>query len=79
MFHIPCWYNKEYDDQNKVENINIRCGNCGTETMIYIDNMNTTYQYIIALFVLNTVLQHVGMLLIIETHKQLKYDMEKHN
>ena len=41
--------------------------------------MNTTYQYIIASFVLNTVLRHVGMLWIIETNQNLEYDMEKHN
>ena len=28
---------------------------------------------------LNTVLHHVGMLWIIETHEQLKYDLDKHN
>ena len=27
----------------------------------------------------NKVLHHVGMLWIIETHEQLKYDMDKHN
>ena len=47
--------------------------------MIYMDKMNTTYQYIITSFVLNTMLHHVGMLWIIETHGQLKYDMDKHN
>ena len=47
--------------------------------MISMDNMDTTYQYIITSFVLNTVLHHVGMLWIIEPHEQLKYDMDKHN
>ena len=42
-----------------------------------MDNMNTTYQDIINLFVFNTVLHHVGMLWIIETHEQLKQDMDK--
>ena len=46
--------------------------------MITMDKMNTTYQDIITLFVLNTMLHHVGMLCIIETHEQLKYDMDKH-
>ena len=40
-------------------------------------NMNKNYKYIIASFVLNTVLHHVGMSWTIETNKQLKYDMEK--
>ena len=47
--------------------------------MIYVDILDTTYQYIIKKFVLNTMLHHVGMLLIIETHEQLLYDMDKHN
>ena len=44
-----------------------------------MENINTAYQDIITLFVLNVVLHHVGMLWIIETHEQLKYDMYKHN
>ena len=44
-----------------------------------MDNMNTTYKYIITSFVLNTVLQNVGMLWIIETHEQLQYDMDNQN
>ena len=47
--------------------------------MIDVDHFNTKYQDIIKTFVLNTMLHHVGMLWIIETHEQLKYDMDKHN
>ena len=47
--------------------------------MISMGNMNNTHQYKIISVVLNTMLYHVGMLWIIETHKQLKYDMDKHN
>ena len=47
--------------------------------MIDVDNLNTTYQYLITKFVLNTMLHHVGILWIIETPEQLKYDTEKHN
>ena len=47
--------------------------------MIDVDILNTTYQDIITTFVLNTMLHHVGMLWIIETHEQLQYDMDKHN
>ena len=46
--------------------------------MIDINIMNITYQDKITLFVLNKMLQHFGMLWIIETHEQLKYEMEKH-
>ena len=41
--------------------------------------MDTTYQYIITTFVLNTMLHHIFMLWIIETHEKLQYDMDKHN
>ena len=44
-----------------------------------MDNLNTTYQDIITNFVLNSMLQHIGMLWIIETHEQLKYDMDKND
>ena len=47
--------------------------------MISMDKMNTTYQDIITLFVLNTKLHHFGMLWIIETDQHLEYDMDKHN
>ena len=44
-----------------------------------MNNMIANYKDIISSFVLNEVLRHVGMSWIIETHKQLKYDMDKHN
>ena len=47
--------------------------------MIDMDHLNTTYQDIITTFVLNTMLHHVGMLWIIETHEKLQYDMDRHN
>ena len=52
MFHISCWYNKGHYDQNKVEHIPIRRINCGKETGLSMDNMNTQYKVIITLFVL---------------------------
>ena len=79
MFKICCWYNPGEDDQNTAENISIRCINCGKETIISMDKMNNTCQDIITSFVLNIMLQHVGMLWIIETHEQLKYDMNKNH
>ena len=47
--------------------------------MIDVDNMNTTYQDTRTTFVLNKMLHHVGMLWIVETHEQLKYDTDKNN
>ena len=62
MFQMLFWYNKEHDDQNNVENVAIKCSNCGKETGLYMKILNTNYKYIITSFVLNTVLHHVGML-----------------
>ena len=56
-----------------MEKLAIRSINCGKETMIDVDNLNTTYQDIIITFVLNTMLHHVGMLWIIE--KMNNYNM----
>ena len=47
--------------------------------MTDVDILDTTYQYIITTFVLNTMLHHVGMLLIIETYEQLQYDTDEQN
>ena len=44
-----------------------------------MDNLNITYQDIFTTSVSNTMLHHVGMLCIIETHEKLQYDMDKHN
>ena len=44
-----------------------------------VNNLNTIYQDIITTFVLNKMLDHVGMLWMIETHEQLQFDMDKHN
>ena len=72
MVWIRFWNNKGHGDQNNVENIAIKCSNCGKETGLYMKNMNSNYKDIITLFVLNTVLQHVGMPWIIETNKNLE-------
>ena len=39
--------------------------------------MNTNYRYIITLFILNKVLNHVGMTRTFKTSKHLEYDMKK--
>ena len=68
MFWTLLWYDKEPDDQNYVKIISIRCSNCGKQTYLYMDNMNTNYKDIVTVFVLNTLLHHVGMSWIILTH-----------
>ena len=47
--------------------------------MIDVDFLDTTYQEIITTFVLNKILQFVGVLWIIENQKELKYDMDIQN
>ena len=77
MFKIIYWRNPREDDlKQTVVKVAIGCSNCGKETIIDVDNLNTTYQDIITTFVMNTMLHHVGMLWIIENDEQLKYDMD---
>ena len=62
MFKIKCWYSPEGVEKKKYsKKKTIRCSNCVKEKMIDVDNLNTTYQDTITTFVLNTMLQHVGM------------------
>ena len=80
MFRIKCWWNPREDNIKKnVVKVDIRCINCGKEKMIDLDNINTTYQYIITNFGLNKMLHDVGMLCIIENHDKLNYDMDIKN
>ena len=77
MFKIKCWRNpRENDLKQTLEKVAIRCSNFGKETMIDVAILDTTHQEIITTFVLNTMLNHVGMLWIIENHEELKYDMD---
>ena len=72
MFNIKCWWNPREDEiKHTGVKFAIICSNWEKETMIDVDIMNTTYQYIITTFVLNTMLHHVGMLWIIDNHKKL--------
>ena len=73
------WYDKEDDGKNDANIRALRCSNCEKETCLYMNNMNTNYRNIIASIVLYTVLHHVGMSWIIETHEQVKYDIYKNN
>ena len=49
------------------------------KNFLSMNNINTNYKDIITSFVLNTLLHHVGMSQIMETHEQLKYDIYEHN
>ena len=61
MFWMIFWYENEHDNQNIVENIDIRCSNHRKETGLSMKNMNANYKGITPSIVLNTVLHHVGM------------------
>ena len=78
MLKIKCWWNNKEKDEIKqtVEKVAERCSNCGKQTMIYVDCLDTTYQNIITNFVLTTMVHHVGMIWIIENHEELKYDLD---
>ena len=71
MFQMSFGYDNEPDDQNDVNVIAIMCIICRKETGLSINNMNTNYKGIITSFLCNTVLHHVGISWIIETHEQL--------
>ena len=67
MFNIKCWYSPGEDGIKKTGiKFYIRCSDRAKETMIDVDILDTTYQYIITTCVLNTMLHHVVMLWIIE-------------
>ena len=68
MFQMRFRNDKEPDDDNNVKIIAISFSNCGKETGLSMDNMNNNYKDIITSFVWNTLLQHVGILWIIETY-----------
>ena len=79
MSQIRFKYDNECDNEKDVEIITIRCSNCGKQTGLSLDNMNVNYKDKVTVFVLNTLLHHVGMSWIIETHKRLKYDIYQRN
>ena len=64
MFKIKCWWNKKGkgDPKQAEEKVAQRCNNCGKETIIDLDILETDNQEIIPSFVLNTMLHHVGMI-----------------
>ena len=62
MFKIKYWYSPRDDEIKIQEKISIRCSNGGKEKIIDVDILDSTYQYIITIFVLNEMLHNVGML-----------------
>ena len=79
MFKSKCWWNPRNNEiKPAVIKVSMRCSNC-RKNDIYVDDMNTTSQYIISTFALITMLHHVYMLWIIKNHEQLKYNIDIQN
>ena len=80
MLKIKCsWNTREYKMKHTGVKVARRCSNFSEETMIDLDIMNITYQNIITTFVLNKMLNHVGMSWIIENNEELQYDIDEQN
>ena len=77
MFNIRLWYDNESFEGNVMDNIGIRCSNCGKT--IGLSVKNTNYEDMVTKFLLNSVLHHVGLSWIIETNQLLELDIYKHN
>ena len=62
---------------DKMYAISIRCINCKRETVLFLKN--TTFDEMITISVLNAILHYVGMLWIISSNKEMKYEIDKNN
>ena len=63
MFKMRLWYDNGNIEEDVVYNICIRCSNCGKRTGLSMKNIN--HKDMVTKFVLNKVLQHVGLSCII--------------
>ena len=66
MFKVHLWYDNENLEENVVDNIGIRCSNCGKKTGLSVKNKKC--KDILTRFLLITVLHHVSLSWIIETN-----------
>ena len=60
-----------------MEAISFKCSNFYKSTSLYLKDQ--TVQYMITKFVLNKVLNHVGLSWIISSNKKMKYENEENN
>ena len=74
MFEIRLRYKKLILDV-----VSLKCIKCKRETGLYLKINSLIFDEIITRFVLNEILHHVGMLWIISTNKEMKYDMDENN
>ena len=64
VFNMSLWYDNENLEENVVDNIGLRCSNCGKITSLSLKNTND--KDMVTKFVLNSMLHHVGLSWIIE-------------
>ena len=62
-------------DQEILDVISIRSINCKRETGLFLKN--TTFDEMITKLVLNSILHNVGMLWIISSNKDMKYEIDE--
>ena len=62
-------------DKEKLDVISLRCINCKIETVLFL--ITSTFEEMINKFVFNAILHHMGMLWIISSNEEIKYDIDK--
>ena len=67
MFQLRLFYDKDYEEGNVSDSIAIRCINCNKDTGLYLKD--TPIEEMITKFVLNSILNHMGMSWIICSNK----------
>ena len=64
-------------DEEKMDVISIRCINFKRETCLFLKYI--TFEEMVTKFVLNAILHHVGMLCLISSNEEMKYEIDKSN
>ena len=77
MFKLRLFDDKHYKGENVVDAISIRCSNFNKDTILHIKY--TTIEGMITIFVLNAILNHVGMSWIICSNNGMFYKIEENN
>ena len=70
MFQLRLSYDKHNEEDNVVEDIDIKCRNCHRRTGLFLKDK--TVEELITILLLNIVLHHVGLSCIISSNKQIK-------
>ena len=64
-------------DEEKLDVTSIGCIDCKIETGLFLKN--TTFDEMITKFMLNAISHHVGILWIISSNKEMKYEIDENN